>query len=355
MSVKLKPSSATQWVACPGSVQLQAQFPPQEMSDAAREGVYAHKIIENLLTKQELHGAVDPDMMRHAENFIDLATNHDHEASGVEEAFEAPWGKGRVDYWSFDIETSTLHIWDYKYGHSPVEVVGNMQLVAYAAGVVRALLNDGWERLNYALHLYQPRCIHPDGIHRVWNLTAQEFADEFALLESAAAEALGPEPRTKSGPQCRYCNARHACPTARKAAAAAIDYIDTNPTPGKLEPEGMAYELEILQRAADAIKYRLTGIEEQVKAALASGKHVPGYTLQPGQGKTDWSIPPTAVLGLGVACGIDLAKPAEPITPNQAKGKGLREDIINAYTKRIDGKLVLVRDTGVRKAKEVFG
>ena len=89
-----------------------------------------------------------------------------------------------------------------------------------------------------------------------------------------AAEAVftGHAPVT-SGSHCKYCSARHACPAAQKVAMFAIDYTAGSRVES-LSPEAWSIEYATLLRAAEAIQYRLTGLEAQGKAAIRDGKNI---------------------------------------------------------------------------------
>lgn len=352
---RVVPSGADRWANCPGSLRMEYEFPKPEMTEAADEGIRAHKIVENLLLGEELQGNIDPEMLAHANNFLDFCHSHSHENSGTETAFDLGFMAGRVDYWSFDTETGTLHIWDYKYGRSPVEAIGNLQLLSYAVGLLPTLVGEGKERISFVFHLYQPRAFHPDGIHRVWKLTPAEFLQWSQFLYERAAEALGDAPRTVSGNHCKYCRARHGCPTARKAAGQAIAIVEYNATPELLDESGLGYELEFLQAAKSAIEYRLTGIEEQIKAKLRAGGNVPGWKLTEGRGKKVWAKPDSEIIALGKLLGVELAKPPEPITPRQAINLGLSAKLVNSYSVHNAGGQTLTKDNGAERAKEIFG
>ena len=107
----------------------------------------------------------------------------------------------------------------------------------------------------------------------------------------------------------------------------------------------------------DAIK-RLTarhsGLEEQALAQIKRGVQIPGLAVEQGVGRKQWMLPDAQVLSLGVMMGVDLAKPAAPITPTQAAAKGFPLDAMPELIDTPRTAATLVIDDGAR-ARRVFG
>ena len=87
-------------------------------------------------------------------------------------------------------------------------------------------------------------------------------------------------------------------------------------------------------------------------ALIQGGKSVPGWSIDHTVGREEWSKPASEVFALGQLFGVDLARPAEPITPAQARKAGVDATVISAYAKRKAGtaKLIKVDTTAARKA-----
>ena len=49
---ELSPSKSSRWIACPGSIALSREAPPQETSSYAQEGTAQHTVAENCLRKE---------------------------------------------------------------------------------------------------------------------------------------------------------------------------------------------------------------------------------------------------------------------------------------------------------------
>jgi hypothetical protein len=262
---------------------------------------------------------------------------------------------GTPDCWFLLDGKRELHLFDYKYGYGIVDVFENWQLVCYTAGIVQQLGLTGLQdqELDVVMHVVQPRPFHVLGPHRTWRVKASDLRGYYNRLAHAANKALDVDPECIAGtPQCRYCNARHACAAAQKSAMYFVDY-SSRAMPEELSPEALAIELRTLRRGAEAIKYRLTGVETRVESLIKAGGFIPGWALQQGQGRTAWTKPADEVFALGDMMGIDLRAEPAAITPAQAKKKGLPVELLSAYSAAGDSGVKLV-PTEATVASRVF-
>lgn len=358
---RLSPSGASRWIHCPGAVTMGEQFPePAGRNEAADEGTASHWVASEVLC-----GVVSPEpgvtapngivltdeMIEGAMAYVDAVR---HAAAGatlqVEDRLAAayihPECFGTTDCW-FDLPGKReIHVWDYKYGFGIVDPFENWQLICYSAGVIQKLSASITADTDVVMHIVQPRPFHAMGPHRTWRVKAGQLNDYFIRLSTAANQALSAQPPTQSGNHCKYCNARHACPAAQRAALHAIDYAG-QAMPELLSPEALAMELRTMQRAATAIQYRLTGLQSQAEACIKAGGLVPGWALQQGQGRAAWTKPAEELFALGDMMGIDLRAEPAAITPAAARKKGLSADLLAAYSAAGDSgvKLVEVKDS----------
>jgi hypothetical protein len=359
LHAKCSPSAAGRWVRCPGSVQMAAQFPSAD-SEASREGTASHYVGSTRLEGYETPavGSRDPkgtvitiEMIEGANEYFEavkavVLSDPARPALTVEQpvnAFSihphACWGT--PDLWH-RLNGNEIHVWDYKFGFGIVEPFENWQLITYASGIMDHLKIDGIADQNtwIVLHIVQPRAPHVLGSHRQWRVRACDLRPYINQLAHAAATACEPNPPVQSGDHCKYCDARHACPAAQRAALFAIDYADTARVE-VLTPEALAMELRTMQRAANAIKYRLTALEATAISTLQAGGTVPGFGLQRGQGRAAWTKPVGEVFALGDLMGVDLRAPAEAITPAAARKK-LPAELIAAYSAAPESGMKLV-------------
>ena len=328
-------------------------LPPQPYADDgvdAMEGEACHELAANKLTglpdDYETAGngvRIDDDMRAAADEYVavvrktsDAFPEHGlHIEQKVRIPAVHPDCFGTVDA-SIHTDT-TLYIWDLKYGFGYVDAWENWQLLTYACGLV----TDQTKRI--VLTIVQPRCPTGDTI-KVWALSIEQFVPYREQVHAAAAEVMYPGTKCRSGPQCRYCPARHTCETAIKAGMSQWEMTGP-PVPDNLTPGQMAHRLAIVQRAKEQIGYLETGLSEQIKSMLKAGQTVPGYSLMPKRGNKTWDRPAAEVINMGKLLDLELAKPVQPITPTQAIKAGLNEDVANRFSSRKSSGLNLVRQT----------
>lgn len=261
---------------------------------------------------------------------------------------------GTPDYWAWlPTAPATLFVLDFKFGHRFVDEWENLQLVEYIAGICEGRHDMADGGVNILATIAQPRSYSPKGAIREWKTTLRDLRGLINIQASVAAEALGPNPRTRVGSECRDCRARHACPALQNEAYAAMDEA-RHVTPVVLDPASAGLELKLAKRAQALLKARVDGLEEQVMAGLKAGKPTPGWKVEHAGGRKVWASPAGAVIAAGAMLGLDIAKPREPITPLQAVEKGLHPDVVKALSRQQQGGATLVEDDG-SLARRIFG
>jgi hypothetical protein len=244
-----------------------------------------------------------------------------------------------------------LKVADLKHGHGFVDAFENYQLLAYAWGAMDEARIDGLAETTLLLELtvVQPRNYHRDGPVRTWTLTAADSRGYRNIANAAAHEALGPNPSTRAGPECKHCTARHACPTL---AVAALDIVDRAGEAYALEltTEQAANELRRLDYGIGQAQARRDGLEAQLLNAARMGQAVPFYHVEHGLGREYWTVDPARVFALGDVMGQDLRRHV-PVTPAQARKRGID---VPGFSRRDTGAGKLVADSPHRAAK-IFG
>jgi len=360
----LRPSAAGTWVKCPGSVKMQAEAPSYGDPHTGDEGTAAHWAAAEILagkTPQENWMApngvlVTEEMRLNLQDYVAavLATKgrlHIEESVQVDHVH--PQLKGTPDCWSYDGDKRMLTIDDLKFGWTIVEPYENWQMICYALGAMALIVTDLTLPVDMGvqIRIIQPRPYHRNGSVRSWTLTAAELERYASRLRAAAVEALSDSPTVTAGEHCKYCTARYSCPSADRAALMAIDLTESAVL-DRLPDERLGLALETLYRAAEAIKFRLTGLEQQAISTIQQGGHIEGWTTEGGRGKKTWSKSDTEVFALGDLLGLELRAAAKPITPVQAKKAGLSADMLSVYSALQPGKVKLmpVSDTLANKA-----
>lgn len=365
----LAPSALAITMACSGSVQLSRLYPEVSDSQDAMEGTASHWAGSEQLDGQLVDvGQVAPngitldvDMVEGADLYVqavrDIVPVGGHVEQRVDITFIHPLMWGTPDFWYFDPVQRILYVFDYKYGRRFVEVFENWQLIAYAAGIINTLDLDD---LTISVHftIVQPRSYHRDGPVRTWRVRGDALRPLINKIAGAAEAAVlhdgtfNPRALCRVNPGCRDCTGRRACVTLQTAGMADVDLAGA-PIPFDLPPAAVGAELRMIQHAIANLTARASGLEEQAKAAMMSGTDVPWFRLENSQGREKWTKPTREVLALGALLGLDLAKPAEAITPTQARKLGLPAQLTTTYAGRSAGEMKLVPDDG-HKARKAF-
>jgi hypothetical protein len=346
-------SSLAQTLECPGSLQLQELFPETEESEEARWGTACHWCMEQGLTPNAPavnvgqlapNGVViDAEMLDTADVIIDdvIKTLGPHWADHVviERPVAVPrihptdcWGTPDVRAW---VPGFKLYVWELKGGHEHVEVFENPQLVGQVAGIcdephVKAFGRSDQE-IDVVMRVVQPRSYHRDGAIREWACKLSDLRGMINRLNMAVEVALEPNPPTKVGRHCLHCTARVPCEANQRAALGIADYMG-GITPLNMPPHAVGIELQMLQHFQKILEARVSGLKLQAEVMLRAGQQVPFFGLLPVQGRAKWTKPASDVINLGNLMGVNLKKPDEPVTPNQAIKLGVDASVIKAYS-----------------------
>lgn len=351
MHSPIAPSSAECWVNCRGSVALCQRVPVPPETDESRDGTASHWVGSEALEGRPVSiGAVAPNMVTTTEEMHEGAQlwintcSRAVEESGLQGHLQVESRLsmaqvheqcfGTTDTWLWDERRRTLRIWDYKYGHRFVDIVGNWQLLLYALGALDLLgLDDrNWSDVWVELTIIQPRSFRSEGPVRTWRLSARDLPRYRDSLVAAAREALSPGAQLNVGPWCRDCTARHGCPALNRAVHEIQDmvseqYLDL------LSPTDLGKHLEALERAEGLLKSRISGIRGHIEAEVRSGKGVPGWLLERVEGRLKWTAPLESIRLIGALYGATVTK-EEPITPTQAIKAGIPAEVVNNHAKR---------------------
>lgn len=359
----LPPSGAAHWRACAMWPTMNARYPELEPSPKSAEGTAAHWVLAQMHagnvpgagTLAPNHHPVTDEMLDGAELALDYLRKLNVPAWLVEQKVHGKRvhptkNDGTPDFIGFD--GPIIHVPDYKFGHDPVEVFEWWQGINYAGLILEMF---GLSDLDYYVHFHiiQPRAHHREGPHRSWKVRASDLRAHLNILQMAAEKATDPAHATATaGPQCEFCPGRHACPEAQRTAYRAAD-LARMVTPLDLDPHAAGLELFLLKRAAQQLEARITGLEEHVKQMMKAGKPVNLWQIEAGMAREEWTVPDEQVYALGSAMGIPTFK-AKPITPNQARERGIDAAVVGAMSRRPHGAFKLVPAT-TSTARKVFG
>lgn len=350
--IKLLPYKAGQWVECPGSAALEERYPepPGPKSQAQLEGNtadwLAHRVVASWWssnsgderykrrTAASFIGDTAPkgvevtaEMAEHIQGYVDLlretAGDLDHVEIEKPMAVAHNMAAGRADAFFHHKEARWLHIWDLKYGRSPVAAVGNWQLVRYALSALAYGVNG------LSLYIYQPR--GPGNTIKPWHLTVDQLMPWIDRMIERADIAQGSEPWLRAGSHCKHCTARHGCEALRLAAGAATVYAGL---PTDMDPDGdaLAADLHTGQAAKELIEARLSGGLVTAEHRLKTGTPVPGWTMAPSWGHKAWRRP-EAAQSMADLHGVDITD-TNYCTPAEAVRRGLSQEVVDSLSVR---------------------
>ncbi len=352
----MNPSNANRRVACPGSRALEELYPVTQESPSVKEGIAAHWVAVQVLNANYNMGLYAPNGEPVTKEMLEGADLYWESINKICELYELnieqtldisniiPGLQGTPDAWA--LIDNHIHIWDYKFGHSYIDVFENWQLLEYAAGILK---DDTYK--DVTMTIVQPRCYTPEGPIRSWTITANQMKEYTHLLREAESLALSPMAFQRPNSHCNHCSGRHACQTLQQTALSVVDVTMDN-SPWELQPTSTGNELRYLKRAADLLDARITGLSEQAKAMIMRGEFVPGFKLEASSGREKWSKSVEEIIILGELFDLDLTKPAESITPSQARKLGIDDKIIDEYTQRTASALKLVE---AKDSRKIFG
>ena len=311
---KLSPSGAHRWMACPGSVNLEAPF-PDTSSVYAAEGTVAHDVAAQCLIDNrdpasfigdvmEVDGftfTVDKAMADYVADYVKLVRDLAKGKTLYAES-KVPIGHltgeegatGTSDAVIIDVAERNLSIVDLKYGMGvTVEANDNPQLMMYALGALE-MYNILCDFDTVSMYIHMPRLNYVAECH----ISTEELLKFGATVWQAASRTRSEVTYTTPGEkQCRFCKAKATCPALRTAMAEIVDgtsaatideFADLVPEVPNMET-GDNY-LSIAMSKVGLIEDWCKGVRAEVERRLLAGHKVDGFKLVEGRrGNRKWS------------------------------------------------------------------
>lgn len=309
---KLSPSGAHRWMACPGSVALEAPF-PDTSSEFAAEGTLAHEVaakcLDSGLDPAALIGrefdvdgfnfTVDQSMADHVKDYMSLVREF---AEGGQLLVEKRVGIGHLTGEegaggtsdAIIIKGSEIIVIDLKYGMGVrVDADNNPQLMMYALGALYEyeILGD-FDTVTMVIH--QPRLNHVSE-YSIPVEQLMKFADD---VVHAAEKIRWENPTFNPGEkQCKFCKAKATCPALRADMAEVVggsadlsDFADM--IPHEVSSETSDNYLPIAMSKVDMVEQWCKAVRAETERRLLAGQPVTGYKLVQGRaGNRDWKDP----------------------------------------------------------------
>lgn len=300
---RLSCSGAHRWMACPGSVQLEADLPEQS-SRYADEGSAAHMLAEWCLDHEaDAADAPDevaracgvawpPDMRQAVQVYLDYVRGLTAPGTAryTEQALDLsawiPGGFGTSDV--IVVGDGVLRAIDYKHGAGVrVDAANNPQTRLYGLGALHAF--DAIEDIHTVeTHIVQPRMDHIS----VEVLSVEDLRAWGETVKVAAAAVEQPDaPLVPGEKQCRFCRAKAVCPgRARANLAVAQREFATPGAPPVASPAALSIpELATLLPHLDELVAWAKDVQEYCAQQALAGRAVPGYKLVEGRSARTWA------------------------------------------------------------------
>ena len=305
---KLSPSGAHRWMACPGSVGLEAAFPDQSSAYAA-EGTLAHTLASEHLDGSGLHPSqrigevhevdgytftVDAAMADYVDNYCRLVREY---ADGglllveqrvpIEHVTGETGATGTSDAIVVHTAKRMLYVVDLKFGMGVrVDAADNPQLMMYALGAMEQCEPLG-EFDQVCMVIHQPRLNH---VSEHWIYVGDLWAFKRRAAEAAELTRQPDAPLVPGEKQCRFCKAKATCPALR---AEVTEVVSGSATLDEfLVPDvttGDNY-LSVAMSKVGLVEDWCKAVRAEVERRLLAGQTVDGFKLVEGRrGNRKWS------------------------------------------------------------------
>jgi hypothetical protein len=341
--IKLRPSAASRWMACPASVHLSVGIPESPSGEAAQIGTAIHALAETCWqTEDDPKNSIDKlvEGIRITEQNAEFAQLH----LDTIKRLETDLGRvlveqhgtvldtmqlqlaGTCDVVGYSVKDSIIEIVDLKTGRNYVDA-DSAQLKIYALAMMKALGDFQTIRLT----IVQPQ-VGANRTHEMSLYDLLQWRDNELMKAVNDIATMNAYP-TPSRDACKYCPAKLHCPAIKEKAAA----VPIKPTKELSETE-IAYWLE----QADLVEGFYEELRSHATLRLAGGTTVPGWHLVPKRAIRKWKA------DIDISdLPIENAKlyKSEPITPAQAEKLLSKADkhLLDDLTERVSSGLTLAK------------
>jgi hypothetical protein len=251
-----------------------------------------------------------------------------------------PDGFGTLDSAVLDNRSRVLHIFDLKYGRTPVEAENNTQGLLYALGFYNenGFLND-FDKIT--IHIVQPRIYNLSN----WTISVEEMISLGESIKPKADLAISKDaPRVPGEKQCEWCSARGNCLPldnfTKNILGNEFDNFDDNSLP----PLSDERKREILDNS-DIIVSFLKAVKNEVFHDLNNGGKLNGYKLVEGRSYRKWKEGAKEVLEREL--GPEAYKKSLIGVTDAARM--MDDKVLQTIVHKPKGKLTIVKDTDKRE------
>jgi len=358
--LKLRPSSASRWIACPASARLSTLVPYQESGEAAKIGTAIHALAETCFQ-------LDTDPMKFVGQVVEGITMTEENCAFALEHLEAIWAiqdelgsvkveqlfklyqtpqfslQGTADV--VGISQDKLIIADLKTGRGYVDA-DSEQMKIYALG---ALMHNSQKPKQVEFQIIQPH----HGEKRKYSMSVDELGVwETEVLLPAINDAVSDAPRyAPSESACQWCPAKHICSAQKEQ----FDIVAAQPDITTMSKEDIKdvmltltpAQITALLDKAPLVEKFIDAVREHATKQMEAGEVIPGWQLQPKRASRKWIDSTTARQALTDAGLTDSQIfETELISPTAAEKLLPKEQrvILDALTAKVSSGLTLARD-----------
>lgn len=373
---RLSASSASRWMACPGSVSAQdGHADDDDGGPFAAEGTAAHEVAARCLAQghdpEDYLGhevTVGKRVIEITREIVDGVKVYVDECERrkvacdvfrVEQTFNlnslmppAPMF-GTADFVVYHEASRLLTVVDLKFGRGVlVDAEGNPQLRYYALGALLALAKPV---TTVKAIIVQPRA---GGIKEA-EFDAAELIEWTADLLEAARRTQEKDAPRNAGSWCRFCKARASCSELRRFSVATTQAAFDDGELDKLDAEMVGpnsvsdAELAAILDRLDKVELWMRAVREEAFKRLNAGKEIAGWKVVAKRARRQWTNEEAAeglLDMLGVSEDRIFAK--KIVTPAQAEklvDKSQRA-ALSALTAAVSSGATLARSTDARPA-----
>lgn len=285
-------STAKRVIACPASVKLCQQMPPQIESEHAARGTLLHNVMAELLEfdkkPEQMIGATYKTQVLTQELIDEKVIPALEALSEIDPDNQMEYMvETRVGFGDFlpDVFGSTdllgrigsrAIVLDWKFGDGVlVDADDNPQLLFYAAAAMRTpsakWVFEGADEIELII-------VQPPAIRR-WVTNRARVANFELQLLRAVTQASRPDPLMQTGEHCRWCTAKPICPQMNGEVERAL----------KTQLSALpAEQISIMLGQVDRLEDFIKDLRALAFNMLDKGHKVPGYKLVAKRGTRQW-------------------------------------------------------------------
>lgn len=331
---------------CHASYKAQQAQGARPISDSMQEGITAHWYLQKYPDHCDTDGngfEVTDEMVDGADLFHKTFPGADF-SNGIVGSLH-PMLTGKIDHW--EVRGPLLVVAEYAFGHRHVEVKDNLRLIASALAILKS--GEVKNVNEVEMVVIQPRHFCKEGpVRRARLQLNQVLLFENGIIETIN-HALGDGPKFGIGSHCTTCAARATCSKLGDFSLNAVDLAKGNTIEWRLKTIAeQAKEYTLLCEIEELLKARISGLNETLLTKAKQGSQVPGYALQRGEGRLNWSAQIDEVKRLAEIQDVTVLKETL-ITPNQAVKAGFDSELMKQVSERKPGAMSLVKTNEITK------